>query len=493
MASKFLSKSRFMSGQQCELKLWYDAYRRDLATPPSAQQQALFDTGNAVGQLAQQRWLGGVEVGFKPWERKPAIAQTQKLMADPSVPAIYEAAFLHDGLYVRVDILARTDEGWDLVEVKSSTRPEKEVFLKDLAVQYWVLSNLGIPLREVGILVLNNQYVYPGGDYDLESLFRFHEATEYCQENSDWVGADVQRLHAVLAQSEPPAIEVGDHCFRPYDCPYYGHCTQGLVEAEHPISDLYRLSQRRREELIANGVETIPDIPEDFPLSDVQERIRVAVQTGQPWRSAELDNQLNDVEWPLYYLDFEAFQPALPRFVGTKPYQAIPFQFSLHIQAGPSEPIEHLEYLHTENTDPRPALIERLLAAIGESGSVVVYSGYERQILNALATAFPEHAVKLHALTERLWDLLPIIQNHYYHPDFRGSFSIKSVLPALLPEAGWSELEVADGRSAVLMYEQALESKDEAMQDWLFDALRAYCKQDTLAMVKVREALSGSH
>lgn len=493
MGAKFLSKSRFMSGQQCELKLWFDAYRRDLATPPSEQQQVLFDTGHAVGKLAQQRWPGGVEVGFKPWEREPAIAQTQKLMADATVPAIYEAAFLHQGLYVRVDILARTDEGWDLIEVKSSTRPEKEVFLKDLAVQYWVLCRLGIALGEVGILVLNNQYVYPGGDYDLEALFRFHEATEYCQEHSDWVAGGVQRFHGVLAQSQPPAIEVGDHCFRPYDCPYYGHCSQGLVEAEHPISDLYRLSQRRREELIARGVETIPEIPEDFPLSDVQDRIREAVRTGRPWRSSELDEHLNTVEWPLYYLDFEAFQPALPRFVGTKPYQAIPFQFSLHLQTGPDDPIEHHEYLHTDNTDPRPALIEHLLAAIGEAGSVVVYSGYERRILNELAAAFPEHAIVLRALTERLWDLLPVIQAHYYHPDFRGSFSIKSVLPALVPEEGWSQLEVADGRSAVLMYEQALETRDEAIQDWLFDALRAYCRQDTLAMLKVREALSASH
>ncbi|MDT8439360.1 MAG: DUF2779 domain-containing protein [Wenzhouxiangellaceae bacterium] len=375
MGTKFLSKSRFMSGQQCELKLWYDAYRRDLATPPSEQLQVLFDTGHAVGHLAQQRWPGGVEVGFKPWERDPAVAQTRKLMADPKVPAIYEAAFLHQNLYVRVDILARTDTGWDLVEVKSSTRPEKEVFLQDLAVQYWVLSQLGVPLREVGILVLNNQYVYPGGNYDLQALFRFHEATEFCQEHSGWVGSDVQRLHAVLARSEPPAVEIGDHCFRPYECPYYAHCSEGLIEVEHPISDLYRLSQGRREELIASGVETIPDIPEDFPLSDVQERIREAVRTGQPWRSAELDDRLNEVEWPLYYLDFEAFQPALPRFVGTKPYQAIPFQFSLHVQARPDDPVEHHEYLHTENTDPRPDLIDQLLDVIGRTGSIVVYSG----------------------------------------------------------------------------------------------------------------------
>jgi predicted RecB family nuclease len=489
MATKFLSKSRFMSGQQCELKLWYDAYRRNLATPPSAQQQALFDTGNAVGQLAQQRWPGGVEVGFKPWERKPAIDQTQKLMADPSVPAIYEAAFLHDGLYVRVDILARTGEGWDLVEVKSSTRPEKEVFLKDLAVQYWVLSNLGIPLREVGVLVLNNQYVYQGGDYDLESLFRFHDATEYCQENSDWVGTDVQRLHAVLAQSEPPSIEVGDHCFSPYDCSYYGHCSADLEVLEHPITELYRLSQTRRDELRASGIETIPEIPEDFPLTETQTRIRKVVRTASPWRSPELTGLLEGVEWPLYFLDFEAFSPALPRYVGTRPYQAIPFQYSLHVQNKGGGDLEHHEFLHTQPTDPRPCLIDQLLDQIGSQGSIVVYSSYERRVINDLAAAYPQRAEALGRVRDRLWDLLPIVQDHYYHPDFNGSFSIKSVLPALIDAAGWSELEIGDGMSAVIKYEQALQEPDEAIRNRIFDELRDYCRQDTLAMVELREVL----
>jgi len=489
MAKKLLSKSRFISGQQCALKLWFDAYQRDLATPPSEQHQALFDTGNSVGQLAQQRWPGGVEVGFKPWERDQAIAETNKLMADPMVPAIYEAAFLNEGLYVRVDILVRTDEGWDLIEVKSSTRPEKDVFLTDLAAQYWVLKHCGIPLREVGILVLNNQYVYPGGDYDLEALFRFHEAREHCQEYSEWVATEVHRLHDVLSQEEPPDIGVGDHCFRPYKCPYYAHCSQDVVEPDNPITDLYRLSHGRREELVTSGVETIEDIPEDFPLSEVQTRIRETVLTGKPWRSPELDEALNTVQWPLYYLDFEASQPALPRFEGTSPYQAIPFQYSLHVQTGSDSQLEHREFLHNNSKDPRPYLINKLLDDIGEAGSIIVYSSYERRMLNELAKAFPQHEAELLALTDRLWDLLPIIQNQYYHPGFRGSFSIKSVLPALLPKEGWSDLELADGRSAVLMYEQALITEQESLRTDLFDALRAYCKQDTLAMFKVREAL----
>lgn len=311
----------------------------------------------------------------------------------------------------------------------------------------------------------------------------------YCMQNSEWVGSEVQRLHAVVGRTEPAEVSVGDHCFQPYECPYYAHCSGGLVKPNHPISDLYRLSQKRREELIATGTETILHIPDDFALSEIQDRIRVAVQSGRPWRAPELKKRLTGVQWPLHYLDFEAFQPALPRFVGTKPYQAIPFQYSLHVKSAPDQPLEHREFLQTDKSDPRPGLIEYLLAAVEKTESIVVYSGYELRMLSELARAFPDRAEKLSALAERLWDLLPIIQKHYYHPEFRGGFSIKSVLPALLPDQGWAGLEVADGRSAVLMYEQALDTDDSEEQARLFSALRDYCWQDTLAMVKTREAL----
>ncbi|MFU8832436.1 MAG: DUF2779 domain-containing protein, partial [Wenzhouxiangella sp.] len=192
---------------------------------------------------------------------------------------------------------------------------------------------------------------------------------------------------------------------------------------------------------------------------------------------------------PLYYLDFEAFQPVLPHYRGTRPFQAIPFQYSLHIE-GQDGDLTHHEYLHTEKTDPRPALAKALLEALGETGSIVVYSGYERRMLNELATALPELAPRLRAATDRLWDLLPIIRNHYYHPDFNGSFSIKSVLPALVPGANWSELDITDGLAAANAYQQALTEPNPQARQTIFENLRAYCQQDTLAMLELRRALA---
>ena len=483
-----LSKSRFMSGLQCELKLWNEAFRRDLATP-SVEQQAIFDVGTAIGKIAQQRWPGGMEVAYKPWERHPAVTQTQKLMADTSVPAIYEAAFLAHNLYVRVDILARAADGWDLIEVKSSTHPEKGVFLQDLSVQYWVLQQLDILVRQAGILVIDNTYVYPGGDYEPSQLFRFHEATEQCRERADWVAREIERLHRVLTLEHPPDIPIGDHCFRPYDCPYYGHCSAGLPSSEHPISDLYRLNSADREKLSQLGVETIPDIPDDFPLNRIQARMRKTVRIGQPWQSPALREQLEAIQWPLYYLDFEAWSPALPRYVGTRPYQAIPFQYSLHIEHQTGGMLKHHEYLHTEATDPRSELIDALLTDIGKTGSIIVYSGYERRIFAELAAQFPDHEATLSAVADRLFDLLPIIRQHYYHPSFRGSFSIKSVLPAVVQKDPWSNLQIDSGLLAAVRYEQAITSTDAAFRETTFSDLRKYCAEDTNAMVLLRRAL----
>lgn len=483
-----LSKSRFIAGMQCPLRLWNDIYRRDLATPFSETQQAIFDRGTAIGELAQERYPGGVLVGFKPWEREEAIAETNRLLADPTVPAIYEAALEHQGVFVRVDVLSRNGEGWDLVEVKASTRPEKEVFQRDAAIQYWVATGAGLTIHQAGILVLNREYVFPGGAYDLDQLFYFGDATEFCQEQVAATGETVNEFHRLLAAERPPDIPVGGHCFTPYECPYYGACSEGIETPEHPISELYRLNGVRRERLEALGIEAIPEIPDGFELTPLQERIRQTVLSGEPWISRRLNDALAEPDLPLFYLDFEAWQPALPPYPGMRPFQAIPFQFSAHIEAADGE-LTHREYLHQEATDPRRALAERLLETLGTHGSIVVYSGYERRMIGELAEHLTDLRDPLLALNARLWDLLAIIRDHYYHPDFRGSFSIKSVLPALIDGEHWSGLSISDGMAAAIAYETTLFDKSSAQREQVFTDLREYCALDTRAMVELMREL----
>ena len=484
-----LSKTRFIAGRQCELRLWNDVHRRDLATPWGDTQQAIFDRGTRIGELAQARYPGGVLVGYKPWEREPAIAETQRLMADESVPAIYEAAIEHRGLYARVDVLLRNGSSWDLIEVKGSTRPDKEVFLQDVAVQYWAATGAGLDIASAGVLVLNREYIHEGGDYDLQGLFRFGDATEFCIQAHAEIEADVDRFQAMLVAEQPPDIAIGDHCFSPYECPYHAHCSAGLPVPDYPVTSLYRLRAPQREELARAEIEEIAEIADDFSLNELQSRMRRAVIDGRPWISPGLRSALDTLEAPACFLDFEAFQPALPRYAGTHPFDAIPFLYSVHRRA-PNGALEHGEYLHATESDPRRAIAERLIDDLGTAGSIVVYSGYERRMLNDLIDANPDLAAPLQSLIDRLWDLLPVVRNHYYDPEFHGSFSIKAVLPVLNEEMGWSDLDIADGMAAAMAYENALQLEDESERAATFDQLRAYCCQDTLAMVQLYDALN---
>ena len=249
-ASAHLTKSRFTAGAQCELRLYNDVYHRDLAAPYSESTKARFELGIKVGELARQRYPDGVLVGHEPWERAPALADTERLMADPTVPAIFEAAIEHEGVFVRVDILVRNPDGWELVEVKSSTDVDKAAYRLDVAIQYWVLTGAGLRVVRAGILGLDRDYVYPGGNYDPQALFRFSDETEHCQKVQAELAKRVADFHAILAQDEAPVVLVGDQCFSPYECPYYAHCSEGIVVPEDTINDLPSFMGSRREAVV---------------------------------------------------------------------------------------------------------------------------------------------------------------------------------------------------------------------------------------------------
>lgn len=483
-----LSKSRFISGWQCPLKLWNDVNHRDLLPPVDEALQAVFDTGHEVGELAQQRWPGGVLVDGPHWAVDEAVEQTRQLLEDPDVPAIYEAAIMHQGALTRVDILARLpDGGWDLVEVKSSTRV-KQPFDTDVAMQYWVLRGAGLDVRRAGVLVLNRSYVYPGGEHDLVQLFRFEDLTAQCEQRRPDIGHQIIALQDVLQADAPPEIEPGDHCFSPYECPWWSRCTRDQVFPERPIDLLPRLGVKR-EQLQAMGVDSVDDIPADFPLNEIQARVRDCILTGEPWISPRLGEQLEDLTWPLHFLDFEAVGLAIPRFQGTRPYDQMPFQFSCHHQAQPGAKLTHSEFLATDGDDPREPIALALLEALGEEGTIVVYSSYESRTIGSLANDLPQLAPKLRALQSRLFDLLVVIRQHYYHPAFNGSFSIKAVLPVLVPGMDYADMAIADGMAASRAWPKIVQSTDPAERERLETALRDYCRQDSLAMARLREAL----
>ena len=484
-----LSKSRYVSGTQCHLRLWYDSYERDLATAPDDALQATFDTGHQVGELACKRYPGGHFVRHDHRHVPEALAETRQVIDAGTAPVLFEAAFEHEGVLVRADVIERLPGGgWRLVEVKSTTRV-KEVFIVDLAIQLWVLRGAGMDMRDAAVLTLNSNYAYDGVRLDLDALFRSHPMFHEAVSRLDSIGAQVQEMLRMLAGSAAPDIAPDRHCFKPYPCPYYAHCIRDRIAPDHGIEELPGLTPSSRALLEAAGIEEIRDVPDDFPLTKLQLIVRQAAREGRSVVHGDFHRDLDQITPPILHLDFETFTPAIPRFAGTRPYQEIPFLFSVHAENGRGLP-GHTDYLHERTDDPRPELADRLIATAGGEGSICTYSDYERRVIHGLASALPDRANALNAIGRRLFDLLPVVRNGYYHPEFGGSFSIKNVLPALVPGMGYDDLAVADGRAAAVLYMIALSKPRLTERQRMFGNLRAYCARDTLALMELRRALA---
>jgi predicted RecB family nuclease len=281
-----------------------------------------------------------------------------------------------------------------------------------------------------------------------------------------------------------PDIPPGRHCTDPVTCEFYERCN--LPRPHDHIGYLPRLHASAAEELEELGVASIRDIPDDFELTEIQRRAATCVQTGKPWFSAELGELLSWLKYPLYFLDFETVNWAIPRFPGMRPYDHLPFQWSLHVQRAPDAKLEHFELLATDGSDPRRDFISSLSAALGETGNILVYSSFESQRLSELASWFPEFADRIGAIQGRLFDLLPVIREHTYHPAYAGSYSIKSVLPALVPEMTYDGMEVANGQAAGVAWERLIRERvDQTERERIQKALLKYCGHDTLAMVEL--------
>ena len=490
-----LSKSRFMGGLQCLKRLYFECFNRDLADEIPPDRQAIFDAGTRVGEIARDRYPGGRLVSDDFRRHKAAILNTSRLLPDKSISAIYEAAFLHEKIRIRADVLRRVrGDVFDLIEVKSTTRA-KEEHVDDVALQLHVLRGAGVKIRRAGLLHLNREYVYQGGDYDLEKLFSLADLTEEAEARQPEVGRQLETMWKALAAGAAPDIKIGSHCEKPYVCPFYENCHRnGAVdENAHPVEELYYAGAGLLEKLRKKGFLDIRDIPEGYKeLNQKQSRQHEAVLKGTAIIDrAGVAEVLGDLEFPIHFLDFETFNPALPLYAGTRPYDTLPFQWSDHVLAKDGN-LTHHEFLHDGDGDPRPAFARSLIEIAGDTGTIATYSPFETTRMRDLARWFPKLAPALRALEERITDFLPLVRNNAYHPGFHGSFSLKAVLPALVPGFDYDDLDIAEGGMASIAY---VEMIDPATAPKRAKALRAqllaYCKHDTEALLKLFEKLSG--
>jgi predicted RecB family nuclease len=482
-----ISKSKVIAGVQCLKRLYLQVHQPELAAQPDGADEAIIEQGHKVGMLARELFPGGTEVDSSGGLGS-AIRSTRELVANPEVPAIFEGAFEYQGVIVKTDILQqRKEKLWRLVEVKSTT-DLKEHHLEDVAIQSYVLSHSGLNLASVWLAHVNRKYVLAGATVDPHQFFLFRNLTRRVQNLQPALTFQLRSQFRILAMPKAPDLPTGPHCINPVTCEFFDYCNR--PKPNDHIGYIPRLHASAMGQLEEMGVESIHDIPGDFELNEFQRRVCDAIQTGQPWYSADLKGEFESLKYPLYFMDFETVNPAIPRFVGMHPYDHIPFQFSVHVQQEPRAAPNHFEFLAMDNGDPRPAFISSLCEALREHGSIVVYNEqFESQRLWELAGWLPEYTQRIRDIQSRLWDLLPVVRKHVYHPAFGGSFSLKAVLPALVPEMTYEGMEVPNGQAAGLAWQTIIGGDcSEAERQSKRQALLDYCGQDTLALVRLLEA-----
>jgi hypothetical protein len=483
-----ISKSRYLAGLQCPKLLWHHLRAPDLVPPPDPALQAIFDTGHAVGDLAKQLFPDGVEV---PWSGDLAqtVAVTRELLA--ARRPIFEASFEHDRCYCRADILAPTGAGaWDLYEVKSGTTV-KDVNIEDVAFQAQVIEQSGLVLDRLAVMHVDSRYVRRGA-IDPAGLLQAEDVTVRARAAQPGVAGRVAAMQAMLA-GECPDMPLGTHCHEPYACVLRPLCSAFLPA--HDVTQLYRASKARVYDLIARGITALADVP-DSDLSAAHRVQREAIVAGRRVVEAvPLRAWLAGLEYPLHCLDFETMNPAVPLVDGTRPYQQVPFQFSLHVVDGEGAEPRHVEHLACTPGDPRPGLIEalRTVGTLARAGTVLAYNApFERGVLRGLAEAFPEHGAFLTAVVARFEDLKTPFSRFWVHDaGQRGSCSLKQVLPTLT-SLSYGGLAIADGNQASREFMRVVFGDAPAHERAaVLDGLREYCRQDTWAMVEVLGVLRG--
>lgn len=476
-----LTKSSYISGVHCHKRLWQETYAPERAAPMGVAQRRVVKQGTDLGVLARQRHPGGLLI---QGHGAPAMHATRDALAD-GAPILFEAAFVHDDVLVRCDILTQdVDGGWALIEVKGSTSVKPE-HIQDLAIQFHVLAGAGLPVTSTHLMHVNrSDCVFP----ELDNLFTTVDVTGQVLAAADDVPQRLLHLRAILAGAEPD-FAVGAHCDTPYLCPFHGHCWRDVPATS--ILFVPRLRDSVIQSLMQQNILHVHQLPAGLSLTEQQRRYVHCVTEGEPFVDRPgIRQRMCALQFPLHFFDFETDAPAMPRFAGMRPYDKLPFQYSCHVLHEDGR-LEHHDYIHTSPADPRPALVDALARDILPTGSVVAYNAqFERSVLQDLAQALPAAAPMLRGIVERLWDQLDIFRHHYTMAEFRGSNSIKHVLPALIPELTYQDLAIQKGDDAQAIWAEMVQCTDEERRAQLVADLRAYCQRDTLAMVALHHHLA---
>jgi len=484
-----LSKTRIMSSLQCLRRAHLEVNRPELARYSRAT-EAAFALGHEVGAAAIQCYGGGegVYIEYAGGSLGPALSKTRTLMTSMFRGPIFEATLQHDGVLVREDILLPVARGgqdsWRIVEVKASTRLKPE-HLPDCAVQAWVHQEAGFPLSGVALAHIDTSFVYQGGG-DYAGLFVEDDLTaevfDLLPSVPLWVGAARDAVEGPI-----PEVPVGQHCTAPYACPFLHVCwpVKGRDGVEYPVTGLGG-SRKKLGIWVQNGYRDIRDVPVAEITSETQQRIHRVTRAGVAERLPGARAFAEELPYPRFYLDFETIAPPVPIWAGTRPYQTLPIQFSCHVERAPGA-LEQAEFLDLSGEPPMRGLAESLIRTLETEGPVLMYTSYERGVIEGLAAMYADLAADLQAIVGRLVDLHPVTRENYYHPDMLGSWSIKAVLPTIAPDMDYASLEgIREGTEASAAYLEAVDpATTRERRETLRGELLRYCRHDTEAMVRL--------
>lgn len=480
-----LSKSLILKGLQCPRALWLTRHPPEFTFPEDPEREARFRAGTEVGQLAQQLFPGGVEVPFEGLSVPAQIARTRELI-DNGAEVIYEASFAFSAIFVKVDILIRNGSVWEIHEVKMGTSI-KEVNIDDVAVQRYVLEGCGLNISDCFLVHINSSYERRNG-LEVDRLFHSESISSRVAARQLGIPEIVAALRETLREPSEPNIDIGPWCHTPYECAFIPWCWRLI-----PEDSVFDLRGRGidRFALYRQGIVRQADIPRDALNPKQRQQVEATLKKQDTIDRPQLRSFLDSLWEPLCYLDFETFSDPVPRFAGNRPYQQVPFQFSVHLQDNAGSTPQHADFLAVPGFDPRRALSERLLAVIPEEACVLTYNqAFEKRILGDLAELFPDLRRALLQRRENVRDLMiPFRERTVYRWPMRGSYSIKDVLPAMVPDLSYDGLPIADGHAAMRAYRQLEALPSDTERQELRDALRDYCRLDTLAMFRILQAL----
>ena len=485
-----LSKSKLLSFRQCAKRLWLEIHHPKLRED-SAKTEASFAVGNQVGDIARQIYDPegkGLFLDLDNISFAELLEQSETLCKSSKQP-IFEAGFVAGGALALADVMLPTRQGrkcaWRMVEIKSSTSV-KDYHRDDAAIQSFIARKAGVPLAGIALAHIDKNWVYPGKN-DYQGLLVENDLTEEAFARGPEVETWIAEAQTIARKRKEPAITTGPQCSTPFACGFLPYCAGQEPQAEFPINWLPRIQSNNLKALINEGASDLREVPDEL-LNERQLRVKNCTLTGTTYfDAAGAAADLAAHKLPGYFLDFETIQFAIPIWKGTRPYQQIPFQFSLHLLSRTGK-LEHKTFLDLSGKDPSKAFAEALIATCGKRGPVFVYNAaFEMTRIKELANRFKPLKKPLLAINERIVDLLRVAEARYYHPSQQGSWSIKKVLPAIAPDLRYDTLVgVQDGGMAMEAYKEAIYPKTSVdRKTEIGKQLLEYCGLDTLAMVQL--------